>query len=120
MNRLSSQFPQRPPSEIDSPQDSGRIGVNVQVLTVDGNDYFPYVMNVFGGSPASKAGIHKEDAIVAIDGISTANRPLSEVMRLIRGEVGTEVTLKVWRGDPSLSTHEREFSVRRITPPKEE
>lgn len=49
------------------------------------------------GAPAAKAGVQVGDQILAIDGDSMIDRPLSEVVAKLRGSVGAPVTMKVLR-----------------------
>lgn len=81
-------------SESPSP---GSIGIKVSVFTIDGNNYVPTVVSVASGSPAARAGIEPEDMILTIDGLNVVNKPISEVMQLLRGDPGTHVTLQLWR-----------------------
>jgi len=46
-------------------------------------------------SPADRAGIHPEDQIVAIDGVATAGRSHEEIVRQLRGPVGSAVAVSV-------------------------
>ena len=48
-------------------------------------------------SPAEKAGLKASDKILKVDGKSTEGLEVSEAVRLIRGEVGTKVTLTIIR-----------------------
>ncbi len=48
-------------------------------------------------TPAAKAGIIAADIIVKIDDVSTEGMSLSEAVRLIRGEKGTDVLLTIYR-----------------------
>jgi len=48
-------------------------------------------------SPAEKAGLKAKDKILKIDGKSTSKLTVSEAVRLIRGELGTKVTLTILR-----------------------
>ncbi|HBM45658.1 MAG: Carboxyl-terminal protease [Parcubacteria group bacterium GW2011_GWF2_38_76] len=48
-------------------------------------------------SPAEKAGIKARDRIIAIDGVSVKNIQLIEITKKIRGEIGTNVVLKIVR-----------------------
>lgn len=55
------------------------------------------VVEPIENSPAIKAGIQVADQIVSIDGKSTKNMTVEEAAKLIRGQVGTEVTLQISR-----------------------
>lgn len=59
-------------------------------------------------TPAFEAGILARDVITEIDGQSTEGMDTNAAVSLIRGPVGTEVTLTVRRGD-----REMEFTLRR-------
>jgi len=50
-------------------------------------------------SPAIKAGILPGDQIIKIDGVSTKGTSLDELVNTLRGQIGTEVTLTIKRGD---------------------
>ncbi|HEV2339342.1 MAG TPA: S41 family peptidase [Patescibacteria group bacterium] len=53
------------------------------------------VIAPLSGSPAMKAGLKAGDAILAVNGITTANEDLGKVVTLIRGPQGTKVTLTI-------------------------
>jgi carboxyl-terminal processing protease len=55
------------------------------------------VVDVFGGSPAAKAGITRGDVIVQVGSTSLANRSADFGSRLIKGPAGTRVTLTILR-----------------------
>lgn len=46
---------------------------------------------------AARAGLREGDAVVAIDGHPVASMASDDVGRLLRGEVGTRVTLRIRR-----------------------
>ncbi|MGH2445326.1 MAG: S41 family peptidase [Candidatus Limnocylindria bacterium] len=54
------------------------------------------------GSPAEGAGLRAGDRVLAIDGTSTIGESISELVFVVRGEAGTDVTLTVGRGDEEL------------------
>jgi carboxyl-terminal processing protease len=56
------------------------------------------VNRVFPSAPAARAGIHRGDLVVAVDGHSLAGRASSVSSALIRGRPGTAVTLTVESG----------------------
>jgi carboxyl-terminal processing protease len=60
--------------------------------------YYLRVVSARDGSAAAKAGLHTGDYIRAIDGAPTRNLSALEGMRLLRGPVGSKITLTVLRG----------------------
>lgn len=48
-------------------------------------------------TPATRAGLKKEDKILEIDSLPTTNMPLSEAVDRLRGKIGSSVTLRVGR-----------------------
>jgi len=68
------------------------------------------VVNVFEGSPAEKAGIHKDDIITKVNGKSIAGEAADIATAKIKGKPGTEVTLTVL--DPK-SKKERKLRIKR-------
>lgn len=61
------------------------------------------VARVLPGSPAEKDGLKGGDIILQIDDQSTVNMTAQDASEVIRGPVGTKVTLKVRRGDETLT-----------------
>lgn len=57
----------------------------------------PKAQMVFPGTPADRAGVRNGDLILSVDGKDTKGLTMEEVTRLIKGEKGTEVTLRVDR-----------------------
>lgn len=55
------------------------------------------------GSPAEKAGLRPGDIIVGVNGTDVINKQLSEVISLIQGPAGSNVTLTVQRDSVRLS-----------------
>jgi carboxyl-terminal processing protease len=55
------------------------------------------IVSPIENSPAAKANLQPGDGIVAIDGKSTKGMSLEEASGMIRGEVGTAVTLRIQR-----------------------
>lgn len=50
------------------------------------------------GSPGSQAGIQSGDLLIEIDGTDTSTISMDDVLLALRGEVGTDVKVKVLRG----------------------
>jgi carboxyl-terminal processing protease len=57
------------------------------------------VVEPFVGSPAYKAGIRPNDAIVSVNGVSTDGLTSTEVADHLKGPRGTPVTIKLLRGE---------------------
>lgn len=55
------------------------------------------IVSPIKGFPAEKAGLRAKDVIVSIDDESTAGMSIETAISKIRGEKGTDVTLKVYR-----------------------
>lgn len=49
------------------------------------------------GTPAAQAGLKAQDIIIAINGSSTAGMNVDDAVNIIRGTVGTKVTLSIFR-----------------------
>ena len=80
--------------EIDT---SGELsGVGIQ-LSLDKDTKRLVVVSPIDGSPASRAGVQPKDVITAIDGKSTRGMTTEDAVKLIRGAVGTKVTLELSR-----------------------
>jgi carboxyl-terminal processing protease len=62
------------------------------------------------GTPAEAAGLKPQDEIVAINGSSTDSISVDQVVNLIRGPVGTKVTLSIIRAS---STKPMDFTITR-------
>ena len=70
------------------------VGIGITVLERDGKIV---VSQPVPGTPAEKAGIKPGDIIVEADGKALSGMDLDTAVGYIRGEEGTEVTIKVWR-----------------------
>ncbi len=56
------------------------------------------------GTPASRAGIRAGDVILAVDGHDAGGMALVDAIRRLRGEAGSEVTLRLQRRDGEVYT----------------
>lgn len=63
------------------------------------SDNYVRIVSPIKNSPAEKAGLLPNDLILAVDGKSIQGLSSSEAVLLIRGEKGTDVTLKVQRSE---------------------
>ena len=57
------------------------------------------IVRPMDGQPADLAGLQAGDVVIAVDGESVTDRTLDEVIALIRGPQGTDVTLTIRRED---------------------
>jgi len=70
----------------------GGIGIE---LTLEGG--VPQIISPIDGTPAASAGIEPGDRIVKVDGVPTAGMDSEEVVKRLRGAVGTKVKLTILR-----------------------
>ncbi len=74
---------------------SGRLsGVGARMGTVKGR---LVVKEAFPGGPADEAGLKAGDVVLRVDGHSTLGQSVNQVVRHIRGPVGTQVLLSIRR-----------------------
>jgi len=69
-------------------------GIGAEIDVQDGT---PRIVTPLEDSPAWKAGIAAGDLILAVDGEPTRGVNLMDIIKLIKGEAGTDVVLKVRR-----------------------
>jgi carboxyl-terminal processing protease len=74
------------------------VGVGIQVNQRDANIV---VVAPIDDSPAQEAGIRAGDVIVAVDGVDVTGQSVDEVVGKVRGEAGSQVTLKITRDGES-------------------
>lgn len=84
------------PEEVQRLSETTFSGVGVRMAKRD-KALPPVVVEVFDNSPARKSGIKPGDHITAVDGKPTAEMAVNEVVRSVRGQQGSPVTLTVNR-----------------------
>ncbi len=57
----------------------------------------PTISSVYADSPAERAGLMADDIITAVDGTDVEGMTLDEVVKMIRGDKGTDVVITVYR-----------------------
>lgn len=72
-------------------------------LTQASGDTGVTIVNVYKDSPADKAGLKAGDILYQVDDHEVAGEDLETVVSWVKGETGTEVTLKVRRDGEELS-----------------
>lgn len=86
---------------VDIEQQFGGIGIEVGME----NEQLT-VLNPVPGKPAYEAGLMAGDIIVSIDGVNVQDATLDDAVRLMRGEIGTEVVVEVQhRGEQVTSKY---------------
>jgi carboxyl-terminal processing protease len=93
--------------EVDRSPSPGTIGIELT------RGYYLRIVSARDGSPAAKAGLRTGDYVRAINGTPTRNLSAHEGMRMLRGPVGSKVTLTILRGSAS---DPREFPLVREAP----
>ena len=76
-------------------------GVGIQ-LTQDRESNKLIVISPIEDTPAFSAGILAQDIIIKIDGQSTEGMDINDAVQLIRGPVGSQVTLTIQRGSRTM------------------
>ena len=69
-------------------------GIGSIINYYDGN---VHISEPYENFPAHKAGLLPGDAIIEINGVNTENKSVSEVSELLKGQPGSELTLKIRR-----------------------
>lgn len=77
------------------------VGIGITIIAEEATDGFA-VISVADGGPASQAGILAGDVLTAVDGRSVVGLTVDEVRAMIRGEIGTTVTVTVLREGTSV------------------
>ena len=77
-------------------------GVGIQ-LSQDPETKQLVVVSPIEGSPAAAAGVRSRDVILRIDSKTTQGMDSDQAVKLIRGPVGTKVTLTIKRGNEELT-----------------
>jgi carboxyl-terminal processing protease len=76
---------------------SGKFGgIGIEISDQNG---IPVVVSPVDGTPAAKAGLQPGDLIISVNGQSTNGMDPTHVVGVLRGDVGTSVTLTISRGD---------------------
>ena len=70
------------------------VGIHIS-LGMDEKEKQPVLINVIERGPADRAGVKVGDVIEEIDGVATKGMALRDVVDRLRGEEGTDVTIKV-------------------------
>lgn len=83
--------------EAEKVDDEKYAGIGVDMIKDTVPPYTIKVQKVFRGTPAHEAGLRRGDRITHIDGIPIGDKTIAESRDLIRGKIGTVVTLTISR-----------------------
>jgi carboxyl-terminal processing protease len=86
-----------PESEIENYKlmTTGEYGGIGALIQYDGE--YTRISDPYEGWPAQRAGLQAGDAIISVNGTDTHKKPTDQVSELLKGQPGTEVTIKVKR-----------------------
>ena len=99
LKELSGQVRRETANEAGNIQvPKGIIGVSLRMLSERVGDRSSlYIAHVHPEGPAQQAGVKHGDEVVSVNGESVIGKTYEEVIRMIRGEAGTELKLGVKR-----------------------
>ncbi len=83
--------------------DGGSFAGTGIVIQQDPQTKYIDVSNVVPDGPADKAGVQQDDAITAIDGVSTKGLTIQQASTRLRGKAGTQVQLTIERNGKTLA-----------------
>jgi carboxyl-terminal processing protease len=69
-------------------------GIGIQVTMEDG---YVKVIAPIDDTPGARAGLQAEDLITALDGESVQGKTLDQAVEVMRGELGSDITLTIYR-----------------------
>ncbi|MGN0621534.1 MAG: S41 family peptidase [Porcipelethomonas sp.] len=97
------------PEEYEQDIENAKGSISGIGITVNKNDDGTLtVIQVNEGSPAEKSGIKTDDAIIRVDGNDVTQMEYKDAVNLVRGEIGTDVSLTVRRDESEM-----EFTITR-------
>jgi C-terminal peptidase prc len=85
------------------------VGIHI-ALGMDDQEKRPLIREVIEGGPADRAGVKENDLIELIDGVDTKGIELREAVDRLRGQEGTDVTIKVCQ---PKTTNSRTYTITR-------
>ena len=73
------------------------VGIGTEITLNDENQF--EVTNIFENTPATDANIELHDIVVIVNNEDVSGKTVSDIGKLIQGEIGTNVTLTLRRGE---------------------
>ncbi|MBR3771124.1 MAG: S41 family peptidase [Clostridium sp.] len=96
-DRYAAYYNKEEYSSINAANEGKYVGIGCSVSFDKETGAFT-IIKPYTDGPADKAGICSGDILVSIDGEPVAGKDLSEVVSIIKGEAGTEVSIEIQRG----------------------
>lgn len=100
-DRFSSYYSAEEWTEQQASASGNSVGIGVYVTVSDSEEI--YIAKVMDDSPAEKAGLLPGDVVISIDGTVVKEVGYEVAIDLVRGETGTQVEMKVLRGEQELT-----------------
>ncbi|MDR2981443.1 MAG: S41 family peptidase [Puniceicoccales bacterium] len=94
LDQYSEYLPPAAFNEFQQQTDQVYVGIGVTLESLEG---FPTIVRVFPGGGAAEASVEPGDRIVEAGGKSTEGESVDAVVRRLRGEAGTKVSLGIQR-----------------------
>ena len=92
-------------AELVGEHEGQYFGTGATIISVkSGGELETYVLSVAAGSPAEAAGLKFGDRIISVDGRTIGGLHSYEVREMLRGELGTEVAIRLERAGNSTQT----------------
>ena len=88
-------------AEFEEQESGNYVGIGVSV-NVDPQDNLVTAVTVYGDSPAEKGGMLAGDKIIGVGDTDVTGMSLEQIVKLVRGEAGTEVRVTVLRGKDTM------------------
>jgi carboxyl-terminal processing protease len=85
------------------------VGIHI-ALGMNDQEKRPSIFEVIEGGPADRAGVKKGDLVELIDGVDTKAMALRQAIDLLRGQEGSNVTIKVRQPNVAIA---RTYTIRR-------
>lgn len=84
-------------------------------ISIDQETSYPFISGIIEGGTAEEAGLRPQDTIYQVDGESTFQMSLTDVVSRVKGDEGTTVTLSILRGDEVFDVEVKRRKVDRPT-----
>ena len=74
---------------------TGRFGgIGIEITMEDG---FVKIISPIDDTPAQRAGLKSGDLVIEVEGVSLKDKSINDAVKLMRGEPGTKVSVKILR-----------------------